>query len=137
MLRGGALKQTDDKQKWAHITCALCVDGVTFKNPNTRSQLNIPPNLFNREKKQTRKCIYCNSFTKHQTMTLAGITVKCNYKSCKNRFHVSCGYMFSSCLIDQADWPNCITILCHEHAEFRKAEIQERKVSDFKILLII
>jgi hypothetical protein len=127
LLRGGAMKQTDDRQKWVHITCCLCLDGITFKNANTRSQINIPFNILNKEKKKFQKCLYCNPFTRHQTVTPTGLTVKCNISTCKNRFHVTCGFFQGNCLFEQADWPNPIKILCHDHAEQykRKKKIGE------------
>ena len=127
LLHGGALKQSDDKQNWAHITCAICIESVSFKEPNTRAAINIPKNIFNKEKKQLKKCIYCSSFTQFRT-SLSGLTTKCEVKSCKNRFHATCGYLQGNCYFDYADWPRCVSILCHEHADTLKDELFEKKV---------
>lgn len=56
MLRGGALKQTTDKKKWAHISCALCINDVVFKDPSTRSLIQVSKKLFNDKKNQVRVC---------------------------------------------------------------------------------
>lgn len=136
LLRGGALKQTDDKQKWAHLTCALCIDGVYFKNQNIRSAIHVPNNLFKKEIKQNFKCLYCSSFTKEQASICFGLTVKCQMPDCTNRFHVSCGLVYGKCLFDHGDWPDMIWILCHEHAEKNKieaCELKNKKCLPFKI----
>jgi hypothetical protein len=133
-LHGGALKQTDDKLKWAHVTCALCIESVSFKFPSTRTAINVPKNVF-KEKKTINKCIYCNSFTQFRT-SLAGLTAKCEIKTCPNRFHATCGYLHSGCYFDYAEWPRCVSILCHEHANNLKDELFEKKVnSKFTIFL--
>jgi len=40
-LRGGALKQTQDENKWVHITCALMQPGVSFKSGIYKSPIDI------------------------------------------------------------------------------------------------
>ena len=127
LLYGGALKLSDDKQNWAHITCAMCVESVSFKEPSTRTAINIPKNIFVKEKKQLKKCIYCSPFTQFRT-SFVGLTTKCEIKTCKNRFHATCGYLYGGCYFDYADWPRCVSILCHEHANTLKDELLEKRV---------
>lgn len=90
--------------------------------------------IIQERKKQFNKCIYCHVFTRHQTITATGLTVKCHIGNCKNRFHVTCGYAHGSCLFDHADWPDLITIMCHEHANRLKSDLCDKKrVVPFKI----
>ena len=117
LLRGGALKQTDDKQKWAHITCALIINGITFASPETRSAIQVPSQLFKKEKKLNQICVYCDSFSRYQTTIPNGLTVKCSFDECKNRFHVTCGFSYGKCTFEQANWPHTYYIYCHEHYE--------------------
>ncbi len=132
MLHGGPLKQCDEetKKQWAHVTCALCVNGVSFREASTRKSINISAMLYKQEKKSHRKCGYCNSFTKHlqNDQTQTGLTVKCDIEKCNNRFHVTCGQAYARCYFSSSDWPHCVTVLCHEHAEKVKNDIEKRRV---------
>jgi PREDICTED: similar to CG33182-PA len=40
-LRGGALKRTQDENKWVHITCALMQPGVSFQDGIYKSPIDI------------------------------------------------------------------------------------------------
>lgn len=115
LLRGGALKQTDDKQKWAHISCALFIKGVLFKSPETHAAIQVPSQLFKNEKKLNQACVYCSSFTQYQTHIPNGLTVKCSAHDCQDRFHVTCGNSFGKCVYEEADWPNGFFTYCHKH----------------------
>ena len=128
LLRGGALKQTDDLKNWAHITCSLCISGVVFKSPSTRSLIHIPSHLFTKEKKLNHSCCFCEKFTKYQTIKPTGLTVKCELNNCETRFHITCGQLYGGCVFAHADWPGCMSIVCHEHAETFRAQINSRKV---------
>ena len=101
MLRGGALKQTDDAKNWVHVICALCINGINFRSPHSRSILHIPSSLFIEETKHDR-CVYCGFFTTALTKSPTGLTVKCNFLDCQNRFHVTCGYLQSGCTFGAA-----------------------------------
>lgn len=125
LLRGGALKQTDDRQKWAHIACALLVSGVVFKAPETHASIQVPSQLFKKEKKLKQCCIYCDEFSRFQTSMPNGLTVKCSKQECTNRFHVTCGYNHGKCLYEQADWPAIVHIYCHEHFKTKLEENSE------------
>ena len=132
MLRGGALKQTDDTKNWVHVICALCIHGINFRSPHSRSILHIPSSLFIEETKHNA-CVYCGLFTRVLTKSPTGLTVKCNFADCHNRFHVTCGYLQSGCTFEQGDWPNSTIILCHEHARQNTKKVG----AGFKLLLSI
>jgi hypothetical protein len=131
VLNGGALKLADDRHTWAHLTCALGSDGVTFKNAATRSGLNIPSLLLKKERTLNRECTYCNAFTCHQTLSPTGVTIKCKTSSCKNRFHVSCAYLYGKCaFFASSESSEGISFLCHGHADVKtKSSISNRKVN--------
>lgn len=131
LLRGGALKQTDDKQKWAHVACALFVEGVQFKNANTHSLVHAPQTLFTREKRLGHKCTYCSRFVAPNrpgasATNPCGLTTKCDVETCTTRFHVSCGFMHPRVVYEPADWPKSTSILCHEHAAIFKQHEKNR-----------
>lgn len=130
LLHGGALKQTDEiPLRWAHVVCALCIGGVSFKYPSIRAAIHIPTSLLGKERKLLKRCIYCDAFTHHQADASSSLTVKCDVNYCKNRFHITCGHVYGNCQFDQADWPQCISILCHEHAEKVNFDQIDKKVS--------
>jgi hypothetical protein len=54
LLRGGALKRTTDKKKWVHLTCTVCIDEITIKEPSSRLLVQIPKKLFNDKKNQVK-----------------------------------------------------------------------------------
>lgn len=116
LMRGGALKQCDDKQKWIHISCALYINGLAFKHPETRTQLHVPLALLNRERKQANHCIYCTPFSKFMTNNPNGLTIKCKHDNCSNRFHVSCAFMHKSVTFLNDLEANTTNVYCHEHA---------------------
>jgi hypothetical protein len=126
LLRGGALKQTDDKQKWAHISCALFISGIVFKAPETHSSIQVPCQLFKKEKKFDQFCIYCEKFSRFQTAMPNGLTVKCSIEECKNRFHVTCGYNYGKCLYEKLDSNSPVSTYCHEHFKTRITENQDK-----------
>ena len=127
LLYGGALKQTEDKQNWAHIVCALVNESASFKYPFRRASIIIAKNAFVQEKKLVKKCVYCHPFTQFKTSP-GGLTVKCEMKTCKNRFHVTCGMLHGGCTFYFADGSLCARVLCHEHADIFREELFEKKV---------
>jgi hypothetical protein len=131
VLNGGALKLADDKNKWAHVSCALCVDGVTFKSPETRGGLSMHGlnGMLKKERSLNRECVFCHSFVHHQTLVPTGVTVKCKVSSCKTRFHVTCAEMQGKCMFFSTDSAaECTSFLCHEHAEKMTDSFLNRKV---------
>jgi hypothetical protein len=124
LLKGGPLKLDEDNRKWFHVTCALCVDGVNFKNVVARSSINVPISLYKRESELPSRCIYCEPFSKlHKSIPL-GITVKCQSDSCNNRFHVTCAYVYGDCFFKKSESSKSILIYCHKHAECEKLRSQ-------------
>jgi hypothetical protein len=121
------MKQTDDKNKWCHIDCALLINGIYFKEPQTRSIIQIPSNLLNikDQKKQQfddKNCIYCCSLNKRVIQDgffNGGVTIKCDFESCKHYFHVTCGKYHKSSLFELVHSNESsnykIAVHCHEH----------------------
>lgn len=107
--------------------CAIFLKGVTFKAPQTRAAIQIPSQLFRNEKKLNQTCIYCNSFSQHQTVMPNGLTVKCSANDCTNRFHVTCGFNYGRCSFELADWPSSLFTYCHQHFDESKS-INENQV---------
>lgn len=156
LLHGGALKQLHDEHshsratltpgqhnKWAHLTCAVCIDGVSFRSPTTRSGIVVSRASGRRESRLRYECIYCGSFANHFTTTshgkfvsnasslympATGLTVRCAAGKCKNRFHVTCGYVYQKCWFEWADWPHCVSYLCHEHAQPPSRDLHSKRV---------
>ncbi len=130
LLNGGAMKLSDDKHTWTHVTCALCIDGVAFKNSATRSGPSIPSILLKKEKSLNRECTYCRAFTRHQTLVSTGVTMKCRVSNCKNRSHVTCAYFYNKCAFIASSEPSeGVSFLCHEHVDKSKASLSLRKVN--------
>lgn len=148
MLHGGALKQTDDNS-WAHVVCVLCVndESLGFKDPMTRRGVHVPAKLFKNETRAAHKCVYCRRFTSpssgdvldsslpHKrdvsnsaTTAATSITVKCDVEPCDKRFHVTCAYLYDACLFDLDDWPDCVFIMCDEHAKIAKLNNPKSRV---------
>lgn len=137
MLHGGALKQTDENT-WAHIVCVLCVkdENVTFKDPVQRLGVHVPAKLFKNESRQSYRCVFCEKFAYHATsrqqqlLPAQSITVKCDIEGCERRFHVTCAHMYDACLFDLDDWPECVFLMCDEHAKISKLNNAKSRVID-------
>ena len=105
-------------------------NGVTFKWPLMRSGVQIPTKLVATERKKDYRCSYCDTFVNpnESPATNTTITVKCDIQFCKNRFHVSCAHLYDACYFDVADWPDCVFIMCHEHAGIAKTNSGQSRV---------
>jgi len=127
LMRGGPLKQCNDRQKWVHLTCALCTNDVEINEPSTRSQIQVPSKLFSKERSHhSKKCTYCSHIQSAYKNTNTNLTVKCDIESCKLHFHVTCAYLNGECLLAHQDWPNTIVILCNKHVSVYKSHKTQR-----------
>ncbi|MCL7039605.1 hypothetical protein MKW94_025135 [Papaver nudicaule] len=78
-VKGGALKPTTDN-RWAHITCALLVPEVFFRDPEGREDIDcsrVPSKRFR------EVCYVCRSKN--------GCVIECSEPNCRLAFHVTCG----------------------------------------------
>ncbi|KAI3949836.1 hypothetical protein MKW92_024493 [Papaver armeniacum] len=78
-IKGGALKPTTDN-RWAHITCALLVPEVFFRDPEGRQDIDcsrVPGKRFK------EVCYVCKSKN--------GCVIQCSEPNCDLAFHVTCG----------------------------------------------
>merc|ERR1711892_1611408 len=123
--KGGAMKECHpDKEKWAHMVCALFIEEVSFNDTNTSSGIiasNIPPR---KRVGPNRKCSFCNR---------DGIVVdcQCDMTSCAKKFHITCAQQRhqllmtdNSALAIEADRSTEFKVLCSKE---QVARTKERK----------
>lgn len=80
----GALKQTTDG-KWAHVICALFINGCVFVDDQNMEPIEI---LGASKSLNGKLCKYCGEKN--------GFTIRCIEKKCSNFLHVSCGLLINS-----------------------------------------
>ncbi|RLM94220.1 lysine-specific demethylase 4B [Panicum miliaceum] len=104
--RGGAMKRTTEGQ-WAHISCALLVPEVFFRDPDGRDGVDcslVPAHRF------AKDCYICESNN--------GCALECSQPKCALGFHVSCGLDASLCIEYREGKGGAIVAgFCREHTE--------------------
>lgn len=103
---GGAMKRTTDG-KWAHISCALLVPEVFFRDPDGRDGIDcsrVPAHRF------AKACYICEGNK--------GCALECAQPKCGLGFHVSCGLGAGLCIEYQEGKGGAIVAgFCREHTE--------------------
>uniref|UniRef100_A0A0A9E8L6 PHD-type domain-containing protein n=1 Tax=Arundo donax TaxID=35708 RepID=A0A0A9E8L6_ARUDO len=103
---GGAMKRTTDG-RWAHISCALLVPEVFFRDPDGRDGVDcsrVPTHRF------TKECYICESSS--------GCALECSQPKCNLGFHVSCGLDGGLCIEYREGKGGAIVAgFCREHTE--------------------
>ncbi|KAJ1282255.1 hypothetical protein BS78_03G037900 [Paspalum vaginatum] len=104
--RGGAMKRTTEGQL-AHISCALLVPEVFFRDPDGRDGIDcsrVPAHRFAKE------CYICKSSN--------GCALECSQPKCALGFHVSCGLDGGLCIEYREEKGGAIVAgFCREHSE--------------------
>uniref|UniRef100_A0A0A8Y1N2 PHD-type domain-containing protein n=1 Tax=Arundo donax TaxID=35708 RepID=A0A0A8Y1N2_ARUDO len=104
--RGGAMKRTTDG-RLAHISCALLVPEVFFRDPDGRDGIDcsrVPAHRF------TKECYICDSSS--------GCALECSQPKCNLGFHVSCGLDGGLCIEYREGKGGAIVAgFCREHTE--------------------
>ncbi|WVZ72595.1 hypothetical protein U9M48_021028 [Paspalum notatum var. saurae] len=104
--RGGAMKRTTEGQL-AHISCALLVPEVFFRDPDGRDGIDcsrVPAHRFAKE------CYICRSSN--------GCALECSQPKCALGFHVSCGLDGGLCIEYREEKGGAIVAgFCREHSE--------------------
>ncbi|CAO2161342.1 unnamed protein product [Urochloa humidicola] len=104
--RGGAMKRTTEGQ-WAHISCALLVPEVFFRDPDGRDGVDcsrVPAHRF------AKDCYICESSN--------GCALECSQPKCDLGFHVSCGLDAGLCIEYKEGKGGAIVAgFCREHTE--------------------
>ncbi|CAL4965688.1 unnamed protein product [Urochloa decumbens] len=104
--RGGAMKRTTEGQ-WAHISCALFVPEVFFRDPDGRDGVDcsrVPAHRF------AKDCYICESSN--------GCALECSQPKCSLGFHVSCGLDAGLCIEYKEGKGGAIVAgFCREHTE--------------------
>jgi len=104
--RGGAMKRTTEGQ-WAHISCALLVPEVFFRDPDGRDGVDcslVPAHRF------AKDCYICESNN--------GCALECSQPKCALGFHVSCGLDAGLCIEYREGKGGAIVAgFCREHTE--------------------
>ncbi|PWZ33543.1 NuA3 HAT complex component NTO1 [Zea mays] len=106
---GGAMKRTTEG-KWAHISCALLVPEVFFRDPDGRDGIDcsrVPAHRF------ARGCYVCGGNNN-------GCALECSQPKCGLGFHVSCGLGAGLCIEYQEGKGGGGAIVagfCREHTE--------------------
>jgi NuA3 HAT complex component NTO1 len=104
--KGGAMKRTTEGQ-WAHITCALLVPEVFFRDPDGRDGVDcsrVPAYRFAKE------CYICEGSN--------GCALECSQPKCSRGFHVSCGLDGGLCIEYREGKGGAIVAgFCREHTE--------------------
>lgn len=104
--RGGAMKHTTEGQL-AHISCALLVPEVFFRDPDGRDGIDcsrVPAHRF------AKKCYICKSSN--------GCALECSQPKCALGFHVSCGLDGGLCIEYREGKGGAIVAgFCREHSE--------------------
>jgi NuA3 HAT complex component NTO1 len=103
---GGAMKRTTEG-KWAHISCALLVPEVFFRDPDGRDGIDcsrVPAHRF------AKDCYICEGNK--------GCALECSQPKCGLGFHVSCGLGAGLCIEYQEGKSGAIVAgFCREHTE--------------------
>ncbi|CAL4952017.1 unnamed protein product [Urochloa decumbens] len=103
---GGAMKRTTEGQ-WAHISCALLVPEVFFRDPDGRDGVDcsrVPAHRF------AKDCYICESNN--------GCALECSQPKCDLGFHVSCGLDAGLCIEYKEGKGGAIVAgFCREHTE--------------------
>lgn len=104
--KGGAMKRTTDG-RWAHISCALLVPEVFFRDPDGRDGIDcsrVPGHRF------TKECYICESSR--------GCALECSQPKCGLGFHVSCGLKGGLCIeYREAKGGAVVAGFCREHSK--------------------
>ena len=104
--RGGAMKRTTEGQ-WAHISCALLVPEVFFRDPDGRDGVDcslVPAHRF------AKDCYICESNN--------GCALECSQPKCALGFHVSCGLDAGLCIEYREGKGGAIVAgFCRKHTE--------------------
>ncbi|CAO2185955.1 unnamed protein product [Urochloa humidicola] len=104
--KGGAMKRTTEGQ-WAHISCALLVPEVFFRDPDGRVGVDcsrVPAHRF------AKDCYICESNN--------GCALECSQPKCHLGFHVSCGLDAGLCIEYKEGKGGAIVAgFCREHTE--------------------
>jgi NuA3 HAT complex component NTO1 len=104
--RGGAMKRTTEGQ-WAHISCALLVPEVFFRDPDGRDGVDcsrVPAHRF------AKDCYICESNN--------GCALECSQPKCSLGFHVTCGLDAGLCIEYREGKGGAIVAgFCREHSE--------------------
>lgn len=87
---GGALKKTTCGG-WAHVLCALFIEGCSFLDNNLMEPVDIS-NVT--DSKRNKTCMFCQ--------TDRGFAPSCQRSKCKNRLHISCANK-NGCLKEEED----------------------------------
>lgn len=76
--KGGAMKKTVGG-KWAHVICALFLEGVKFRD-KTKMEPVITSGI--PKKNRGKRCAICNK--------TEGVSCNCSEKICRNFIHITC-----------------------------------------------
>ncbi|XP_076351872.1 PHD finger protein rhinoceros-like isoform X2 [Tachypleus tridentatus] len=79
--KGGAMKNTSD-QKWAHVSCALWIPEVRFKDVVKMEPLSNISDIPSR--RWSLVCSFCHE--------RRGCCIQCSVKTCKTAYHVTCAF---------------------------------------------
>lgn len=107
-VKDGAMKRTTD-WRFAHLSCALWIPEVFFRNPDAREPidyLQIPMMRWN------LKCCHCKK--------TQGACMQCSQPGCGQTFHITCGMTHNIFLEYQAKKggaADVIVAFCSEHAK--------------------
>ena len=83
-FQGGAMKQADDKNHWAHVVCALYIPEVEFGNVSSMEPIVVDKVPEERYKK------WCYICSEGDPKKCVGACMDCNKSGCKLSFHVTC-----------------------------------------------
>lgn len=103
----GAMKRTTD-WKWAHLSCAMWIPEVFFRQPDGRDPidyLQIPAHRWN------LACTFCGK--------TCGACMVCSNSGCGKTFHISCGMEHDIYLEYKTNnrGADVIHALCEEHSK--------------------
>ncbi|XP_013787364.1 protein Jade-3-like isoform X2 [Limulus polyphemus] len=79
--KGGAMKNTSD-QKWAHVSCALWIPEVRFRDVVKMEPLSNISDIPSR--RWSLVCTFCQE--------RKGCCIQCSVKTCKTAYHVTCAF---------------------------------------------
>ncbi|CAH8449546.1 unnamed protein product [Dicrocoelium dendriticum] len=98
-IKDGAFKRCRGaRYGWAHILCAVYIDGIYFEDPDNMDLIllcDVSPDRFG------RPCVFCER-NQRSSQANHGVCIQCATKSCRVYFHVTCASLEG--LLSELPW---------------------------------